>query len=107
MTFANKLMSISYATVDQQKNELWDIAGILKNRLNIKYKFDTRPITKQGDSFGKTGNTKSKADKMVFKIKENYMIVDVEELHSYIKKNNIKTVYLNDLIDQLEWNIFI
>ncbi len=104
-SFVDKLSSVSYATTEQKEKELWDVEGILKNRLNVKYKFDTRPIKKHGDYFGKLGNTKSKADKMVFKTKKDYIIVDVKELHSYIRKNKLNKVYLQDLIKDLEWNI--
>jgi hypothetical protein len=106
-SFVDKLSSVSYATTKQKEKELWDVEGILKNRLNVKYKFDTRPIKKHGDYFGKLGNTKSKADKMVFKINKDYLIIDVKELHSYIKKNKLNKVHLQNLIKNLEWNICV
>jgi hypothetical protein len=106
-SFVDKLSSVSYATTKQKEKELWDVEGILKNRLNVKYKFDTRPIKKHGDYFGKLGNTKSKADKMVFKINKDYIIIDVKELHSYIKKNKLNKVHLQNLIKNLEWNICV
>ena len=97
------LEDIKKATPTQKKKELWDVEGILKDRLNQKLKFDLRPIK----NHCKVGNVKTKADKMVFSFKDQYIIVDVEELHSYIKKNKLKDVQLEDLISKLDWNIII
>jgi len=97
------LEDIKKATPTQKKKELWDVEGILKDRLNQKLKFDLRPIKNNC----KVGNFKTKADKMVFSFKDQYIIVDVEELHSYIKKNKLKDVQLEDLISKLDWNIII
>ena len=44
---------------------------------------------------------------MVFDIKNQYIIVDIEELHLYLKKNNVKKVYLESLISELDWNIIL
>jgi hypothetical protein len=49
----------------------------------------------------------SKADKMVLEMKRNWVILDLEELHQYIKKNKLTKVYVNDLISKLEWTIFL
>jgi len=85
------------------KKEGWDVEGILKNRLNQKLKFDLRPIKNNV----KIGSFKSKADKMVFDIKDQYIIVEVEELHQYLKENKLKDVHLQDLISKLDWNIIL
>jgi len=98
--FYSKLTNIKLANLKQKKNELWDVEGILRNQ---KFKFDTRPI--QNNS--KIGSFKTKADKMVFNIKNEYVIVDVEELHQYLKENNLKEVHLQNLIFKLEWNIIL
>ena len=97
------LEDIKKATPTQQKTELWDVEGILKNRLNQKLKFDLRPIKNNN----KIGSFKTKADKMVFDIKDQYIIVDVEELHQHLKNEDLKDVYLQDLISKLEWNIIL
>ena len=44
---------------------------------------------------------------MVFDIKDQWIIVDLEELHKYLKQNNLKKVYLNELISNLDWNIIL
>jgi len=97
------LSDITYATLNQKQKELWDVEGILKNRLNQKLKFDLRPLKNNI----KIGSFKSKADKMVFELKNQYIIVDVEELHQYLKENDIKDVHLQSLILKLEWNIIL
>jgi vacuolar-type H+-ATPase subunit E/Vma4 len=97
------LSDITYATLNQRKKELWDVEGILKNRLNQKLKFDLRPIKNNA----KIGSFKTKADKMVFDMKDQYIIVDVEELHQYVKENKLKDIDLQDLLSKLEWNIVL
>ena len=70
---------------------------------NQKFKFDLRPIKNNS----KIGWFKSKADKMVFDFKDQYIIIDLEELYQYLKENNIKDVHLQDLISKLDWNIIL
>tara|TARA_R110002126_G_scaffold278015_1_gene424186 strand:+ start:648 stop:995 length:348 start_codon:yes stop_codon:yes gene_type:complete len=99
--FKKHLDDIEYPS-QKQKKELWNISGILKNRLNEKLKFDTRPIQKEGYKIGKFS---SKADKMVFYLNQKWIIIDVKELHNFIKKNSIKDINIEELISKLEWNI--
>ena len=40
-------------------------------------------------------------------MKDQYIIVDVEELHNYLKNDNKKVVSLDELLMNLEWNIVI
>jgi hypothetical protein len=53
------------------------------------------------------GRTDSKADKMVLEIEDKWVILDVEELHQYIKKNKVTKVYVDDLLSKLDWNIIL
>ena len=46
-----------------------------------------------------------KANKIVFYLNKKWIIIDVQELHSYIKKNNMKDINIEELINNLEWNI--
>ena len=55
----------------------------------------------------KGGSFKTKADKMVFDLKDQYIIVDIEELHQYLKDKPSKIVLLDDLISKLDWNIIL
>jgi hypothetical protein len=41
---------------------------------------------------------------MVLEMEDKWVILDLEELHQYIKKNKLKKVYL---ISKLEWTIFL
>jgi hypothetical protein len=101
--FKDYLDNIEYPNGKQS----WDIAGIIKGQ-NRFYKFDTRPIqkTKEGE-IGKHSSFNTKADKMVFEAKEQWIIVDIEELHTYLKENKLQKVYLQDLLSKLEWNIIL
>ena len=98
--FKKLLIDIKEATPNQKKNELWDVEGILHNQ---KFKFDLRPLSNNA----KQGSFKTKADKIVYDIKDQYIIVDVEELHKHLKDNSLKVVQLEDLLSKLEWNIVL
>ena len=101
--FIYLLENVKYATPYQKKTEQWNIQGILKGRYNQSYKFDLRPLKNNS----KPGSLKTKADKMVFDIEDKWIIVDIEELHTYIKEHKLKIVQLEDLISKLEWNIIL
>ena len=85
----------------------WNVAGILKNQ-NAFYRFDVRNmfLLPEGN-FAQKGSTKTQAQKMVFEFKNKWLIIDIEELHKYLKKNKITKVYINKLLDELDWNIII
>ena len=99
-SFKNKLSNIKTATNLQRKKELWDVEGILHNQ---KFKFDLRPLKNNA----KGGSFKTKADKIVYDMKNQYIILDVEELHNYLKENLATVVKIEDLIPKLEWNIIL
>ena len=98
--FYKKLKNITLASLKQKKNELWDAEGVLHNQL---LKFDLRPLKNNA----KGGSFRTKADKMVFDMKDQFIVVDTEELHQYLKDNNTKVVNLEQLISFLEWNIIL
>ena len=98
--FINKLKDLTSANLKQKKYELWDVEGILHNQ---KLKFDLRPLKNNT----KGGSFKTKADKIVFDIKDQFIIIDTKELHQYLKDNNTKVVDVEQLISLLEWNIII
>jgi hypothetical protein len=103
MNFINLLDNIKYATKQEQQKELWDVEGIIKNRYNQSFKFDLRPLKNNA----KGGSFKTKADKIVYDMKNQYIILDVEELHNYLKENLATVVKIEDLISKLEWNIIL
>ena len=98
--FYNKLKDKKLASQNQKKKELWDVEGVLHNQ---SFKFDLRPLKNNI----KIGNFKTKADKMVFDMKDQYIIVDIEELHQYLKQHELRDVYLQNLLSQLDWNIIL
>ena len=98
--FYKKLKNITLASLKQKKNELWDAEGVLHNQL---LKFDLRPLKNNA----KGGSFRTKADKIVFDMKDQFIVVDTEELHQYLKDNNTKVVNLEQLISSLEWNIIL
>jgi oligoribonuclease NrnB/cAMP/cGMP phosphodiesterase (DHH superfamily) len=100
MDFVDRLKQVKHATSNQKRKELWDVEGILNNQ---PFRFDLRPLK----NYAKGGSFKTKADKMVFDMKDQYIIVDIEELHQYLRENNVKDVQLEDLISKLDWNIIL
>ena len=98
--FYSKIKNKKLANQNQKKKELWDVEGILHNQ---PFKFDLRPIKNNL----KIGSFKTKADKMVFDMEDQFIVVDTEELHQYLKDNNTKVVNLEQLISSLEWNIIL
>jgi len=106
--FLNHLKEYILATESEKYKELWDVIGILKNKSNQKFKFDLRPIKKVKEQFiGKEGSLDTKADKMVFETDTQWIIVDIEELHTSLKNKKEKIIYLNDILNNFEWNIII
>ena len=81
MKFLDLLLDVKHATQNQKQKELWDVEGILHNQ---SFKFDLRPLKNNA----KAGTFKTKADKIVYDMKDQYIIVDVEELHNYLKNDN-------------------
>ena len=101
--FSTYLTAIEYP----KEKTSWNIAGIIKDK-NAFYKFDVRDMFTISDgTLAQKGITDSKADKMVLEMEDKWVILDLEELHQYIKKNKLKKVYVNDLISKLEWTIFL
>jgi len=98
--FKDKLIITNLPSEQQRLKEFWDVEGILNNQ---KHKFDLRPIKNNC----KIGHYKSKADKMVFDIKNQWIIVDVEELHTFLKDRQLKETNLEILIEKLDWNIIL
>ena len=98
--FESKLKEVNFPSKQQRLKELWDVEGILHNQ---KFKFDLRPIKNNI----KIGSFNTKADKMVFDMKDKWIIVDIEELHKYLKENDMKNVHLESLISDLDWNIVL
>jgi hypothetical protein len=101
--FSKYLTAIEYP----KEKTSWNIAGIIEGQ-NAFYKFDVRDMFTISDgTLAQKGRTDSKADKMVLEMEDKWVILDLEELHQYIKKNKLTKVYVNDLISKLEWTIFL
>ena len=101
--FAKYLTEIEYP----KRKTSWDIAGIIKGQ-NAFYKFDVRGMIKEDENrYSKTGSFSTLAEKMVFEFNNKWIILDIEELNKYVKKNKLKNLELIDLISKLDWTIEI
>jgi hypothetical protein len=106
--FSINLDNIIWPTEKQKNTEHWNISGILKKNSNQEFKFDVRPMFNMPNGqLGKKGTTASKADKIVFETDNTWIIVDILELHEYIKNQQSKVIQLEKLFNKLEWNIYI
>ena len=101
--FAKYLTGIEYP----KEKTSWNIAGMIKGQ-NAFYRFDVRDMFEMPDgTLAQKGRLDTKAQKMVIEGEKNWMIIDLDELHEYIRREKKKKVYINDLIDDLEWTIFL
>jgi len=103
MDFLDRLTNKKIPNQNTKTVELWDVEGIIEGVSNQTFKFDLRPLKNNI----KGGSFKTKADKIVYDLKDQWIIVDIEELHTYLKENKLQKVYLQDLLSKLEWNIIL
>ena len=59
------------------------------------------------EGLAQDGRLDTQAQKMVLEGDKQWLILDLEELHEYIRREKKTKVYINDLIDDLEWTIFL
>ena len=59
------------------------------------------------EGLAQSGSLDTQAQKMVIEGEEEWLILDLDELHEYIRRENKMKVYINDLINDLEWTIFL
>ena len=101
--FAKYLTGIEYP----KEKTSWNIAGMIKGK-NAYYRFDVREMFEMPDgTLAQKGRLDTKAQKMVIEGEKNWMFIDLDEIHEYIRREKKKKVYINDLIDDLEWTIFL
>jgi hypothetical protein len=106
--FSIHLNNIIWPTEEQKNTEHWNVSGVLKKNSNQEFKFDVRPMFQMpNNQLGKKATTASKADKIVFETDKDWVIIDVLELHEYIKKQSLTVIQFEDLLSKLEWNIYI
>ena len=101
--FSKALTAVEYP----KEKTSWSIGGIIKGK-NAFYRFDVKEMFQLPDGTpAKKGRTNTEAQKMVLEIEDKWVILDLGELHKYIKKNKLTKVYVNDLISHLDWTIFL
>ena len=101
--FSRFLTAVEYP----KEKTSWNIAGMIKGS-NAFYRFDVREMFEMQDGTpAQSGRLDTKAQKMVLEDEKQWLILDLEELHEYIRREKKTKVYINDLIDDLEWTIFL
>jgi hypothetical protein len=104
--FLKNLTDITYPTIDQIKNEKWDVEGRFHGS-NQMFKFDVRPVDVKDNKLEKIGYLKTKADKIVFETEREWVVFDALEIHKYIETYNLKDILLEDLLKNTDWNIIL
>tara|TARA_B100001939_G_C16415246_1_gene394105 strand:- start:84 stop:416 length:333 start_codon:yes stop_codon:yes gene_type:complete len=108
MNFINELTEVKHATKKQIKEEHWHVEGIIRSKSNQKLKFDLSPMIKfKENDYGKIGHFSSKSDKIVFDFKDQWILIDTEELIEYVRIHEKKELNLDDLLEELSWNIIL
>lgn len=100
----DNLKDIIFSTKKQKQEEGWDVEGLFHNQ---KLKFDLSPIMHDKGQHYKKGNIFSKSDKMVIESLSQWIIVDTQELHEYIKKHKKSDIQLKDILKDFDWNIIL
>ena len=104
MNFIDELTEVKHATKKQIKEEHWHVEGIIRSKSNQKLKFDLSPMIKfKENDYGKMGHFSSKSDKIVFDFKDQWILIDTEELIEHVKTQQKKELNLDDL----SWNIIL
>ena len=44
---------------------------------------------------------------MVFEDSKSFILIDVKELHDKLRRTTDRVIQLNDLLNELEWNVII
>lgn len=101
--FSKYLTAIEYP----KEKTSWNIAGMVKDS-NAFYRFDVREMFEMPNGTpAQSGRLDTKAQKMVLEGEKEWLILDLEELHQYIRREKKTEIYINDLISDLEWTIFL
>ena len=101
--FSKYLTAVEYP----KEKTSWNIAGMVKDS-NAFYRFDVREMFEMPNGTpAQSGRLDTKAQKMVLEGEKEWLILDLEELHEYIRREKKTKVYINDLISDLEWTIFL
>ena len=88
--------------------EGWHVKGMLIGKSNQILKFDVRGMKQVSDNkLERQASFKSKADKMVFELSEQWIILDIDELHKYVKETNNKDINLEIILKKFQWNLII
>ena len=91
---------------NSNKDEEWQVKGLLKNRLNQYLKFDVRYLNNYPENKkGKLINDNSDSDKILFENEKNWILVDTKELIGYMRKYKLKEIKIEEVINKLDWNI--
>jgi hypothetical protein len=93
---------LSYVDYPKNKKSSWHISGILPKFSNQIHKYDVRGMKIEDNGhLTKRGSTYSKANKIVFETRDEWLIFDTEEFHRYLYDNKIKIIHLNKMVKNL------
>ena len=98
----SKYLSEAEYPKTKEKNQGWQIKGMLSKFSNQIYKFDVRGMINASDgSTRKGGSFATKAEKFVFETETNWLIFDIDEFLEYLNTNKIQVIRLEEMINKL------
>lgn len=99
--FSKYLSEIEYPK-PEEKNQGWQIKGMLSKFSNQIYKFDVRGMIGAPDGTAKKGGSfATKAEKFVFETDTSWLVFDIDEFLEYLKSNETQVIRLEEMIDKL------
>ena len=95
------------SNVKWNDDDQWQVEGNIERLSNQYLKFDIKFLSDFNDKKGKLVNSQSKADKVLFEDNVNWILVDTQELIKHMKAYGLKEVKLEELINNIDWNIIL
>lgn len=105
--FSKNLDHITYASEKEKEKEFWNIKGIFKSRTNQLLKFDVRSMYKNEEGLIRIFSFYTKADKFAFAAFKQWIIIEAEELLDYLYSNEIKTIDIEEIHKELNFNWYV
>lgn len=91
-----------------KKNEDWQISGIVHGMSNKHLKFDIRNLrNNKNNEKEKFVKYKNSSNKILFETQKDWILIDTKEFVKYMKKNQINTIKLEDLLNSFKLTIIL
>lgn len=107
INFVNKYLSSIRWADEKEKEDLWQVEGIITKHSNQVLKFDISFLKSYDLKIGKRITGHNKSDKILMENNKDWILLDTEELIQYAIKHKLKEILLEELMNKLDWNIIL